>query len=137
MKRLALICRGLMIAALTGIPLLCWGNGFYEPGTVVVDNSEPDYTYMLGAYNVRFNPNVSDGQIMVSGSLAGPILIYGKDSSTGANFMCLSRVGEPAFATAKILLYGVGDGTKLDVAMQNAGSKCISIDITQTSSSLH
>jgi len=132
MKR---ILKSLLFAALTATPLLCWSNGVYNPGTVTLYNNN---TYMVGAYNVRFNPAVSTGKVFAGLNPGSSLTISGTDSSTGAGFFCALTSASPQFANAEKAIYSLGDGSLLIATRTSTtNSTCSSVQIQTGSNQLH
>jgi hypothetical protein len=130
MKHLSFI--RVLATALAIVPLLCFGNGAYVPGTVTIYSNG---TYLFGGYNVRYNPAVSKGQVAIAGGGNGTaITVSGTDSNTGAGFYCYIYSTDPLYAAAKEVLYAAKNGVYLAVNRASNGySACTSFGIQSSS----
>lgn len=115
------------------LPLLAVANGGYIPGTVSIVTSSANgittYTF-TGNYNVRYNPAVNKGFVILSGSEGNTIAVTGQDSSTGNNFFCYVPPGDALYQQAKNALYMAANGMQLGATYTNTSNlKCTSISL--------
>ena len=113
-----------LVASLLMLPSLASANGEYLPGTVRILNNG---TYIAGGYNVRHNPAVSKGKIMMAGGASG-VTITGTDSTTGAGFYCY--VPTSLLAAAEKILYAANNGVYvIATRAANGYSECTSVQM--------
>lgn len=123
----------ILATSLMGLSLSSQANGEYAPGTVLVTNGGLN---LQGAYNVRFNPNVTKGYINIGGSQGQSIGIMAVDSTTGTFYYCYATPTDAVYASMEKILYAAGNGSTLS-ATRNAISKCQTVGIQQSSTALH
>ena len=120
-------------------PMVSWGDGGYTKGTVRVYTNFIGETVLLGAYNVRFNPDVNTGFISMDISESGTSIgISGIDSSSGQAFTCyVPSSNTVLFTRAYNMLIAAGDGTSISATRSNpTTANCSRVSISKTSASL-
>jgi hypothetical protein len=121
----------LIVAIMLGfLPLFTYAIGSYTPGTVVVTS-----TSITAAYNVRYNPNITQGKFDFY-VVNGGINISGIDSTTGAGFSCYFNSSNPAYTAAEKAAYGAGNGVVITVYKPAGSAACSSIVYRNASNSL-
>jgi hypothetical protein len=117
-------------AALCLLPVFGYAAGTYTPGTVVVTS-----TSLTGAYNVRYNPAVSQGKV---DAYAVNNLIYfsGIDSNSGAGFNCYVNSVNSIYPAAEKAVYGSGNGVVITVFKPSGSAACSSITYRNASNHL-
>ncbi len=121
-----------LFVVLATAPLLCWSNGNYTPGTVTLYSNN---TFMVGAYNVRYNPAVSTGRVFVGLDPGSSLTISGTSSSTGAGFFCSLTSLDSLFAKAEKAVLSLGNGSVL-IASRGSTTTCTNVQIQTGSDSL-
>jgi hypothetical protein len=112
-----LICT--MLLALVVLPAFA---GRYQPGTVTVCSyCNPGQIYIIGAYNVRYNPNANSSGYIATNVSPSLVQFFGQDSTTGESFSCQLTPSNSLYAQA------------LDIAMSPTNGSIISAYRTTTS----
>lgn len=119
------------------LPFVTYANGVYAPGTVTVNVGTSQIT-MTGAYNVRYNPNVSTGGVSVTTSTSGSITFDFQPSNNGPNNFCSVPPGHQFYSAAQEALKLMGNGAFIYATRPNSISdyNCSYFSVTSASSRL-
>ncbi len=119
-------------------PLLAVANGSYTPGKVTITVSTAGSittSTIVGDFNVRYNPAVSQGFIFLGGNEGASIAVTGQDSSTGNTFFCYVSPTDALYPAAEHALYMATNGMELTAAYLVSANnlKCTSIGLSADS----
>lgn len=136
---LQMIKRILMILSfLFLLPLACFGNGTYSPGTVQITPMFDGGQSLSAAYNVRYNPAATSNEYISLQYTTGinPVVAISAVDTNGTIFLCYVNPSDQAWPSAQYAVSAAGNGAEITATHAVNKTHCDSLTVYVSSPSL-